>query len=165
MIRLRWTAVALVAATLALGVLAAPPLAPPAAADETSDLAAARALFERNLQAIRDRDAAAYLACYREDPRLVFNGFDGPSAGYEDFAAGVGEGWPDVFEGFDLEVFPVTDGVVFGSYRYRVHYGETVREGISERVFLRTPDGWRIAVSTAFDAPAGALPAVPGDDR
>src|SRR5919202_1634696 len=31
-------------------------------------------------------------------------------------------------------------------------------EGISERVFVRTPEGWRIAVSTAFALPAGVAP-------
>lgn len=133
--------------------------AAPASADRTGDLAAARALFERNLQAIRDHDAEAYLACYRADEDLVRTGFGGPDAGYEAWAAEVraNDEWPTSIEASEVEVFAVTDGVVYGTYRYRVAYGETVREGISERVFLRTDDGWRIAVSTAFDAPEGRL--------
>jgi len=31
-------------------------------------------------------------------------------------------------------------------------------EGVSERVFVRTPQGWKIAVSTAFGLPANAAP-------
>lgn len=138
-------------------------VAGPAASATDDDLTAARALFERNLQAIRDRDTEAYLACYRDDPRLVVTGFGGPRAGYEEWAAGVGGEWPASFEAFDLEVFAITDGVVYGTYRYRVGYDDRVREGLSERIFLETDDGWRIAVSTAFDAPDGALPPLPGD--
>jgi len=123
------------------------------------DLDEARALFERNLQAIRDRDAEAYLACYRDDGALVRTGFDGAKTGYAEWAASVRaeDTWPDGFEAFDLEVFSVTDGVVYGKYRYRVRYDDDVQEGLSERVFLRTEKGWRIAVSTAFGAPEGAL--------
>lgn len=129
----------------------------PAAA---SDLDDARALFERNLHAIRDRDAEAYLACYRDDGALVRTGFAGADVGFEEWAASVraDDDWPDSIEAFEVEVFPVTDGVVYGKYRYRVRYGDDVQEGISERVFLRTEKGWRIAVSTAFGAPDGALP-------
>ena len=130
------------------------------AADAVADEAAARALFERNLQAIRDRDRQAYLDCYLADERLVVGGFGAPTRGYEAFAAGAGDTWPDSFEAFDLQVFGLTDDVVFGRYRYRVRYDQDVQEGISERVFLRTPEGWRIAVSTAFEAPDGVLPAI-----
>lgn len=135
-----------------------------ARADRDADAAAARALFERNLAAIEARDADAYLACYLESPHLVRNGFEGVALGYEDLAAGVGDDtWPDAFHAEDLRVFRVADGVVYGQYRYRVRYDDDVQEGISERVFVRTDDGWRIAVTTAFGAPEGALP--PLDDE
>ncbi|HEY0783603.1 MAG TPA: hypothetical protein VGE98_14180 [Thermoanaerobaculia bacterium] len=41
---------------------AAPAAKPPAKAAATDDVAAARTLFNRNLQAIRDKDKAHYLA-------------------------------------------------------------------------------------------------------
>ena len=53
---------------------------------------------------------------------------------------------------------PVRDGVVYGTYRYRVRYGSVEQVGLSERFFVETPEGWRIAVSTAFPAPPGTPP-------
>ena len=125
--------------------------------------AAARALFERNLAAIESRDAAAYLACYQQTELLVRNGFGGIELGYAGLADGVGTGWPDHFEARDLRVFALTEDVVYGQYRFRVTYVEDEQEGISERVFLRRHEGWRIAVTTAFGAPPGALPPMEED--
>src|ERR1700712_2417389 len=64
--------------TIALLVLFA--RAGSAAATDTSranvaDIAAARAVFERNLQAIRARDKTAYLACYLDSEALARTGF------------------------------------------------------------------------------------------
>jgi ketosteroid isomerase-like protein len=135
------------------------------------DEAGARALFERNLDAIRSRDAETYLSCYLRSDHLVRNGFDGLSLGFADFASGVGDtNWPTLFEATDLRVIAVQPGLVYGQYRYRVGYGEgglVEQEGISERVFVRTDDGWRIAVTTAFAARPGALApsSVEEDDR
>lgn len=128
--------------------------------------AGARAVFERNLAAIEARDANAYLDCYLHSEDLVRNGFDGVQLGFEGLASGVQEGWPDRFEAYGMQVFAVSDEVVYGQYRYRVTYGDDVQEGISERIFLRTSDGWRIAVTTAYGAPAGALAPLPapGDE-
>lgn len=130
-----------------------------AAAGEAEDEAAARAVFEKNLQAIADRDAESYLSCYWPSEKLVRNGFEGVSLGYEGLAEGIGaDTWPESFEATDLRVFSLQPGVVYGQYRYRVRFGDEEQEGISERLFLRTDAGWRIAVTTAFGAPAGALP-------
>lgn len=123
--------------------------------------AGARAVFERNLAAIEARDTAAYLDCYLRSEHLVRNGFGGVQLGFDGLASGVQEGWPDRFEANELQVFAVSDEVVYGQYRYRVTYGADVQEGISERVFLLTSEGWRIAVTTAFGAPAGALAPLP----
>jgi len=122
------------------------------------DLTAARALFEANLDAIRNRDRDAYLACYLHGETLARNGPAGPSLGFEDFAAAAGEGWPDVFDAAALELVPLSPGVVYGTYRYRVRYGTDEQTGISERLFLATLEGWRIAVTTAFPAPPGTPP-------
>ena len=114
------------------------------------DLAAARTLFEANLDAIRQRDREAYLACYLESERLVRNGPTGIALGYEGLAAASGNGWPDLFEAQDLRLTPIRPGLVYGSYRYRVRYGNREAAGLSERLFLETDEGWRIALTTAF---------------
>jgi len=128
------------------------------AAGEAADVAAARRLFEANLDAIRRRDRDAYLACYFPSARLVRTGPEGMTLGYESFAKQAGDEWPDLYEAQDLEVVPVRAGLVYGTYRYRVRYGTQERAGLSERFFVKTGDGWRIAVTTAFDAPAGMPP-------
>ncbi len=130
-----------------------------AARDATSDLAAARALFDRNLDAIRKKDRDAYLACYLNAATLARNGPGGLLLGYEQHAQQAGDSpWPDLFEGKDLQLVSVRPGVVYGTYRYRVRYGTEEHAGISERIFLETPEGWKIAMTSAFDAPAGTPP-------
>ena len=124
----------------------------------TADVAAARALFERNLGAIRSRDREAYLACYLQEPTFAVAGPDGQRAGFDAFAAGAGSPWPDVFDATDLQLVPVRSGLVYGTYRYRVRYGAEEQRGISERFFVDTKDGWRIAVTSAFPAPPGTPP-------
>jgi imidazolonepropionase-like amidohydrolase/dienelactone hydrolase len=146
---------AALAAAACLGLAAAPEPSPPA---ETADAAAARALFEKNLAAIRNRDRAAYLSCYLDAPVLARTGPSGPSLGFEALAAGTGDRWPDSFEASDLRLMPLRAGVVYGTYRYRVRYGAQEDSGISERLFLRIGPDWKIAVTSAFSAPAGTPP-------
>lgn len=134
----------------------APPL--PAAPQDGDDLAAARAVFQRNLDAIARRDRAAYLACYLDSPRLARTGPEGFSLGFAELAKSAGEAWPDTFEANDLRLVPVKPGVVYGTYRYRVRYGAEEHAGLSERIFLKTDGGWKIAVTSAFDAPPGTPP-------
>ena len=140
--------------TIALALLLA---APPSTS--AADVAAARALFQKNLDAIARRDKDAYLSCYVSAGTLARTGFDGPELGYEPLARSAGSMWPDTFEARDLRLVPVRPGVVYGTYRYRVRYGADEHAGLSERVFLKSAAGWRIAVSTAFDAPAEVAPA------
>ena len=130
------------------------------AADTASDLAGARGVFERNLDAIRGHDAQAYLSCYLRSSLLARTGPTGFSLGYDSLAAGVGRGWPDAFESLDLELTPIRDGLVYGTYRYRVRYGASEQAGLSERLFVSTAAGWKIALTTAFPATAG-VPAPP----
>ena len=124
----------------------------------TADVAAARAVFEKNLQAIRDKDRDAYLACYLQSPGLARTGPEGFQLGYEGLAATAGQGWPDHIAADDLHLTPVRPGLVYGTYRYRVRYGGREDSGISERLFVQTPQGWKIAVSTAFSAVPGVPP-------
>jgi hypothetical protein len=137
-----------------------------ALATPTEDEGAARAIFERNLQAIADRDSDAYLACYWSDERLVRNGFGGAERGFDSLAASMDQdSWPDLFEAEELKVFSLVPGVVYGQYRYHVRFGESESRGVSERLFLLTEEGWRIAVTTAFAAPEGAMDASEGDEQ
>ena len=129
-------------------------------ADTSSDLAGARGVFERNLNAIRGHDADTYLSCYLRSSLLARTGPTGFLLGYDSLAAGRDRNWPDAFEALDLRLTPIRDGLVYGTYRYRVRYGATEQVGLSERVFVSTAAGWKIAVSTAFPATPG-VPAPP----
>jgi imidazolonepropionase-like amidohydrolase len=145
---------ALLAVLLAAAV---PTLRGEAPAAPSADLAAARAVFEKNLQAIRDKDRAAYLSCYLDSEGLARTGPEGFALGYAGLAATAGQGWPDHIDAADLHLTPVRPGLVYGTYRYRVRYGGREDAGLSERLFVQTPKGWKIAVSTAFSS----LPGVP----
>jgi len=127
---------------------------------ENADVAAARALFEANIDAIRQRNLDAYLACYLHSPLLVKGGPTGFTTGYDDFARARGP-WPDSIEASDLHLSELQPGFVYGTYRYRVRYtGGDEHTGISERLFVRTAEGWKIAVTGAIDTPPGT-PAPP----
>jgi imidazolonepropionase-like amidohydrolase len=123
-----------------------------------ADVAAARALFEKNLDAIRRRDKAAYLATYWKSEKLARTGADGIALGYAAHEKSAGEKWPDTFDASDLDLVSVRPGIVYGTYRYRVRYGADEQTGISERLFVKTPEGWRIAMTSAFPAPPGTPP-------
>ena len=142
-------------ATLLFLLIATPLIAAPA-----DDIAAARALFEANIKAIRERNRDAYLSYYLHAPSLVRGGPEGFDTGFDSFAKGVGAQWPDLIEANDIHLTPLQPGIVYGTYRYRVRYGSDEHAGISERLFVSTPDGWKIAVTGAIDAPAGT-PAPP----
>ncbi|HEY3570840.1 MAG TPA: amidohydrolase family protein [Thermoanaerobaculia bacterium] len=131
------------------------------AEEKGGDLAAARALFEKNLQAIRDKNRDAYLSCYLDSERLARTGPEGSELGYAGLAASAGKGWPDHIAADDIHLTPVQPGIVYGTYRYRVRYGGREDAGLSERLFVKTPKGWKIAVSTAFSG----LPGVPPPPR
>src|SRR5262245_24899944 len=118
-------------------------------ATETEELKAARAVFDANLDAIRHRDRVAYLSVYLQSEKLARSNPDGMVLGYGAFEKQAGSGWPDGFEADDLRLVRVAPGVVYGTYRYRVRYGADERSGLSERLFLKTAAGWRIAVTTA----------------
>src|SRR5262249_41224841 len=88
-------------------------------------------------------------------------GPEGFALSYDSLAAGVGGGWPDYFEGLNLRLTPVQGGIVYGTYRYRVRYGATEQQGLSERLFVDTNAGWKIAMTSAF----AATPRVPPPPR
>ncbi len=124
-----------------------------------ADVAAARSLFERNLEAIRAKDREAYLACYLQSEDLARVGPPGVQLGFASHEAQSREtSWPDVIDAQDLTLVPIRPGVVFGTYRYRVRYGAREARGLSERIFVGTPEGWRIAMTSAFPEPDSTPP-------
>ena len=135
---------------VALGMLISP--APLAAQQTPLDV------FHGNIAAIHARNRAAYLSYYLHTPALARVGPDGLRQGYDSFAAGVGAGWPDTLAAAQLRIVPITPDVAYGVYRYRVVDSSGSVRGVSERVFVRTPEGWKIAVTTAFPTPDAPPP-------
>lgn len=129
------------------------------AAAQQDDLRAARAVFEQNLNAIREQNREKYLSYYLHSGRLVRSGTTGFATGFEDFAKSAGP-WPDSIEASDIHLTPLEPGLVYGTYRYRVRYGADEHSGVSERFFVKTPQGWKIALTGAIDTPPGT-PAPP----
>jgi imidazolonepropionase-like amidohydrolase len=128
---------------------------PPSHLSAQSDTADARRIFVGNIDAIHQRDRGRYLSYYLPAPTFARNGPGGLQLGYAPLAAQRDTTWPDSLIATDLRLVPVRPGVVYGSYRYRVTQRGITTFGTSERLFVRTPQGMRIAVSTAFPAPAG----------
>src|SRR5256886_16119010 len=128
----------------ALGLLPHPPLGP-----QNAPLGA----FRGNIAAIHSPNRAAYLSHYLHTPALARVGPDGLLQGYDSFAADVGRSWPDTLVATHFSIVPLTPDVAYGTYRYRVVDSSGSVRGVSERVFVRTPDGWKIAVTTAFPTP------------
>ena len=124
----------------------------------TRDTIEARRLFEENIDAIHKRDRARYLATYLQTNALARNGPSGLELGFENWSARQSSEWPDTLVARDLRVVPIAPGVVFGTYCYTVTQKDTTSSGVSERVFVKTPRGWRIAVTTAFGLPPGSPP-------
>ena len=116
----------------------------------------ARRLFEENIDAIHKRDRTRYLATYLHSSTLGRNGPAGLELGYDTWSARRDSTWPDTLIARNLKVLPIVSGVVYGSYCYTVTQKDTTSSGVSERIFVKTADGWRIAVTTAFGLPTGA---------
>jgi hypothetical protein len=122
------------------------------------DTLEARALFETNIDAIHKHDRRRYLATYLHSALLGRNGPAGLELGYTNWSALSDSTWPDTLIARNLRVLPISPGVVYGTYCYIVTEHDTTSSGVSERVFVKTAQGWRIAVTTAFGLPAGQQP-------
>lgn len=114
--------------------------------------------FRGNIAAIHAHDRAAYLSHYLQSETLARVGPTGLQQGYDAFARAAGAGWPDTLVATHFTVVPITDDVAYGMYRYRVVTQGVSDRGVSERVLVRTPDGWKVAVTTAFSAPNAPPP-------
>jgi hypothetical protein len=143
-------------AMLVAGCAAQSPLAMSPASLESSDTVEARRLFEENIDAIHKRDRARYLATYIHTATLARNGPAGLQLGFDDWSARRDSTWPDTLVAERMKVVPLAKGVVYGTYCYRVTQNKITTSGVSERVFIKTQTGWKIAVTTAFGLPEGA---------
>ncbi len=141
-----------------LTVVAVLVVAAPVLAGEAADVAAARAVFARNIDAIRHHDRDTYLSLYLHSDTLIRGGPTGFTTGYDDFEKARGP-YPETIDASDLHLISIQPGVVYGTYRYRVRYsGTDEHTGISERLFVKTSDGWKIAMTGAVDTPPGTPP-------
>jgi hypothetical protein len=153
----RFVALRLASMFAAIGCAPVPAnTAPSTSASVASDTIEARRLFEENIDAIHKRDRLRYLATYLHSNTLARNGPGGLDLGYEKWSARRDSTWPDTLIARNLRVLSIAPGVVYGSYCYTVTQKDTTSSGVSERVFVKTSDGWRIAVTTAFGLPVGA---------
>jgi ketosteroid isomerase-like protein len=113
------------------------------------ELAEVRTAFEENLAAIRRRDVEGYLSGYLMSADFLFLGPDGVERGFAPFA----EAWranpqfPDSLASGAPQLSWLAPGVVHVAYPYVARQGTVAGSGWSERVFVKTPDGWKIAVT------------------
>jgi hypothetical protein len=147
---------AIVLVMFATACAPAAPTTSAANAGFVADTLAARALFEENIDAIHKRDRSRYLATYLHSATLGRNGPGGLRLGYNGWEATRDSTWPDTLIARNLRVLPISTGVVYGTYCYTVTEHDTTSNGVSERIFVKTSEGWRIAVTTAFGLPAGS---------
>src|SRR5437868_12127211 len=151
-----WSA-SLVAVFASLGCApASSRTAPSTMLSPASDTVEARRVFEENIDAIHKRDRARYLATYLHTSTLARNGPAGLELGYENWSARRDSTWPDTLIARNLRVRPIAPGVVYGTYCYTVTQKDTTSSAVSERIFVKTPEGWTTAVTAAFGLAAGA---------
>ncbi|MBM4188870.1 MAG: hypothetical protein FJ206_16315 [Gemmatimonadetes bacterium] len=123
-----------------------------ATAQREVDSAEALALFRENIDAIHKRNHARYLATYLQTDQLTRGGLRGIERGWLGWSArrDTAPAWPDTLIATEFTVAPLGPGVVYGMYRYRGVNRGVASVGISERIFIRTPRGWRIAYTASF---------------
>jgi ketosteroid isomerase-like protein len=121
------------------------------------ELGEVREAFAANLAAIRERDLDAYLEGYLDSPEFVYLGPEGVAKGFATFAAArrARLDFPDSLEAGAPELTWVAPGVVHAAYPFAARQGTVTGTGWSERVFVRTADGWKIAVTTVIPTPGG----------
>lgn len=119
-----------------------------------------REAFEANLAAIRERNVEVYLAGYLDSPDFVYLGPEGVARGFTGFAAArrTQAAFPDSLAAGPPELTWVAPGVVHVAYPFAARQGTVAGAGWSERVFVRTAAGWKIAVTSV-------IPAVGGDGQ
>lgn len=121
-------------------------------ATRAADSAAALAVFRDNIDAIHKRDHPRYLTTYLQTDQLTRGGLRGLERGWLSWPArtDTAPAWPDTLIANEMTVAPLAPGVVYGMYRYRGINRGVASIGISERIFVKTPAGWKIAYTASF---------------
>ncbi len=115
----------------------------------TNDMAGAGELVRQNIAAIHRRDVEAYLAQYLDSPEFVVAGADSLRRGYALFAEArrVSQEWPDTLIAGEPTLVWIAPGVMWASFEYAAVMGADTARGLSQRVLVKTVDGWKIAVT------------------
>jgi hypothetical protein len=113
------------------------------------DLEQAALALERNLQAIAGHDVEAYLSQYLDSPDFVVASADSLRRGYLLFAEArrASDDWPDTLITGDPAFVWIAPGVVWAAFEYGGVVGADTARGWSERLFVKTAQGWKIAVT------------------
>ena len=115
----------------------------------TNDMVGAGELVRQNIAAIHRRDVEAYLAQYLDSPEFVVAGADSLRRGYALFAEArrASQEWPDTLIAREPTLVWVAPGVVWASFEYAAVIGTDTARGLSQRVLVKTVEGWKIAVT------------------
>ena len=117
------------------------------------DVAEVAVALETNLSAIRRGDAEAYLAHYLESPDLVIASADSLMRGFLFFAEArrADPTWPDRLDTNPPTFVWLAPGVVWAGFQFRAVIGPDTTWGVSERVFVKTADGWKITITGSME--------------
>ena len=117
------------------------------------DLVEATSVLESNLAAIRRRDAEGYLAHYLDSPELVIASSDSLRRGFLFFAEArrADPTWPDALETGPPTMVWLGPGVVWAGFEFTAVIGSDTTWGVSERVFVKTLDGWKISITGSME--------------
>ncbi len=117
------------------------------------DLEEALEAFRTNIAAIQRRDVEGYLAHYLDSPELVIAAADSLRRGFFLFAEArrASDEWPDTLFTGEPQLVWVAPGVVWGAFEFTSVVGSDTTRGLSERLFLKTGGGWKIAVTGAME--------------
>ncbi len=115
----------------------------------SSELSQAADAIALNIAAIQRGDVEAYLAGYLDSPDLIIAGADSLRRGYFLFAEArrASAEWPDVLVAGEPTLVWIAPGVVWGAFEFTAVVGIDTARGWSERLVVKTPEGWKIAVT------------------
>jgi hypothetical protein len=121
------------------------------------ELAEVRVAFDANLAAIQRRDVERYLATYLDSPDFAYVGPGGMERGFAAFAAArrARPEFPDSLAAGEPELVWLAPGVVYAVYPFAARQGDSLGRGWSERVFVKSAHGWRIAVTSVIPGASG----------
>lgn len=116
------------------------------------ELVEARQAFDANLAAIQRRDMERYLASYLDSPDFAYVGPEGMQRGFDRFAAArrASPEFPDSLAAGEPEMAWIAPGVVYAVYPFAARQGEAVGRGWSERILVKSRQGWKIAVTSVI---------------